>query len=313
LPTLIENFSKSIVQLLFVSSAGQDLYNDAMSESFALGDGVVSNFPSVITNLYGNFGIFLFFYYLSLDDRKLRMTISLFIACIIGLLGNIGLGQRGPIIEIGLSFVISYFAMRSFYSPRVKYLINRVGIFFLLIIAVPIIALTNSRFGETVGGSESSVFFYAGQQNLIFNNYGLDNGGIRYGDRTIPLIKLFMGFENVPSNFWERRNKYPNLTVNDEFFIGFVGDFTLDFGPYVSPLLFIAFSLIIYLLTRIRNGVVLFHQLIPLHFLMTVCMLGGLKLYPYSDFAGNFQIVFYMIAYIMFKLDYDFRVRRLNK
>lgn len=305
LPGIIANFSKSIVQLLLVSSAGMDLYNDSLAESYSLGDGSISNLPSIITNAYGNFGILLFFYYLTLNDRKVLITIGLFLSCIIGLLNSVSLGQRGPIIEILLSFVITYFALKKFFQPKIRKLINTTGVVFLIIVTIPIIALTNSRFGDTRGGSDSSVFFYAGQQNIIFNNYGLDNGGIRYGDRVFPFFKRLLGFENVPNNFWERRNKYPNLIINDEVFIGFVGDFTLDFGPYITPVIFIAFSILVYFITKVRDGVMLFHQLIPLHFLMTVCMLGGLKLYPYSDLGGNLQLILYFIAFIFFKLDYD--------
>lgn len=305
LPGIISNFSKSIVQLLLVSSAGQDLYNEAMSESYSLGDGSISNLPSIISNAYGNFGILLFFYYLTLEDRKAFMTVGLFLSCIIGLLNNVSLGQRGPIIEILLSFVITYFALKKFFQPKIRKVVSTIGIVFLIVVSVPIIALTNSRFGDTRAGSDSSVFFYAGQQNIIFNNYGLDNGGIRYGDRVFPFFKRMLGFENVPNNFWDRRNKYPNLIITDEFFIGFVGDFTLDFGPYITPFIFIVFSVLVFFITKIRNRVLLFHQLILLHFVMTVCMLGGLKLYPYSDLGGNLQLILYFIAFIFFKLDYD--------
>jgi oligosaccharide repeat unit polymerase len=305
LPGIISNFTKSIVQLLLVSSAGLDLYNDSMSESYSLGDGTISNLPSIITNAYGNFGILLFFYYLTLEDRKAFMTVGLFLSCIIGLLSSVSLGQRGPIIEILLSFVITYFAIKKFFKPKIRKIIGATGIVFLIVVTVPIIALTNSRFGDTIGGSDSSVFYYAGQQNIIFNNYGLDNGGIRYGDRVFPFFKRMLGFENIPNNFWERRNKYPNLIVTDEFFIGFVGDFTLDFGPYLTPIIIIVFSTLVYFITKVRGGIMLFHQLILLHFLMTVCMLGGLKLYPYSDLGGNLQLILYFMAFIFFKLDYD--------
>ena len=305
LPEIISNFTKSIVQLLLVSSAGLDLYNDSMAESYSLGDGNIANLPSIITNAYGNFGILLFFYYLTLEHRKAFITIGLFLSCIIGLLSSVSLGQRGPIIEILLSFVITYFAMKKFFQPKIRKVISAIGIVFLIVVTVPIIALTNSRFGDSRGGSDSSVFYYAGQQNIIFNNYGLDNGGIRYGDRVFPLFKRMLGFENIPNNFMERRNKYPNLIVTDEFFIGFVGDFALDFGPYITPFLIIVFSTLFYFITKVRRGVMLFHQLILLHFLMTVCMLGGLKLYPYSDLGGNIQLILYFMAFIFFKLDYD--------
>jgi len=220
------------------------------------------------------------------------------------------MGQRGPILEIMLSMVITYFALRKFYQPKVNKIIRNIGITFLIITSIPIIALTVSRFGESDAGSESSVLFYAGQENLYFNNYGLDNGGVRYGDRTFPLFKKMLGFENVPDNFWERRSKYPNLQINDEVFIGFIGDFTLDFGPFIAPIIFIFFIIFILNKTIVRNKVILFHQLILLHFVMSLCMLGGMKLYPFSDIGGNLQLIIYFLSFLFFRLVYAYSLKR---
>jgi len=310
LPEIILEFSSSIFQLLLVSTGGQDLYNDAMADSYSLGDGAIANLPSIISNAYGNFGILLFFYYLTLPKRNKIIVVGLFLSCLISILNNISLGQRGPIAEILLSIIITYFALRKFLQPSVNRIIKILGIILLVAATIPIIALTNSRFGESLGGSNSSVYFYLGQENLFFNNYGLDNGGIRYGDRTIPLFKRILGFENVPKNFWERREKYPYLYINDEVFIGFVGDFTLDYGPFIAAFLFIIFSIFVTKSTKIRNGKILFHQLILLHFVISVCMLGGMKLYPFSDVGGNLQLVVYFLLYIFFRLDYEFRTKR---
>jgi hypothetical protein len=156
----------------------------------------------------------------------------------------------------------------------------------------------------------STIYYYGGQENLYFNKYGLDNGGIRYGDRTFPLFKRILGFENVPKNFMERRDKYPHLKISDEVFYTFVGDFTIDFGPIIATFIFLFFTLFVVINTKIRNGIIRFHQLILLHFVMSVCMLGGLKLYPFSDVGGNLQLIVYFIAYIFFRLDYNLRFQR---
>jgi hypothetical protein len=159
----------------------------------------------------------------------------------------------------------------------------------------------------------ASVIYYAGQENLYFNNFGLNNNGIRYGDRTIPLYKRMVGFYNVPKNFWDRRQKYPNLKINDEVFYTFVGDFTFDFGPIIATLIIIGFSLFVLKKTKVRNGRILFHQLILLHFVMIVCMMGGLKLYPFSDVGGNLQLLVYVFAYIVFRLDFDLNLKKRNR
>jgi oligosaccharide repeat unit polymerase len=310
LPTLISDFTFSIKRLLTTSSGGLDLYNKAMAGSRSIGDGKISNLASIISNAFGNFGILLFFYYLTLKKRNKLILIGLFISSILSILINIILGQRGPILETLLSMIITYFALRRFIQPNVNRIIKIVGGSLLLASLIPVIALTNSRFGDSKKGSMSSIYLYGGQENLCFNNHGLDNGGIRYGDRTFPLFKRILGFENVPKNFMERRAKYPHLKMSDENFYTFVGDFTLDFGPIIATLIFLFFTLFVIIKTKIRNGIIRFHQLILLHFVMSVCMLGGMKLYPFSDVGGNLQLIVYFIAYMFFRLDYNLRFQR---
>jgi hypothetical protein len=190
-------------------------------------------------------------------------------------------------------------------------MIKIIGIGFLVISLTPIVLLTNSRFGDSLDGAGASVYFYVGQQNLFFNNYAFDNGGIRYGDRTFPLFKRMVGIENVPNNFWERRVKYPNLKINDEFFINFVGDFVLDFGPIIASIIFLIVFFSIGKLVEVKGSNILFHQLILIHFTLTLCVQGGIKLYPFSDVGGNLQLIFYVLMYFLFLMDY--RLRQIKK
>jgi oligosaccharide repeat unit polymerase len=310
LPEIISEFVLSIRKLLTTSSGGLDLYNKSMAGSRSIGDGKISNLASIISNAFGNFGILLFFYYLTRKKRNKLILIGLFISSIISLLFNVSLGQRGPILETLFSMIITYFALRRFLQPKVNRIIKIVGVSLLLASSIPITALTISRFENNSKGSMASVYFYGGQENLYFNMYGLDNGGIRYGDRTFPLFKRILGFENVPENFMERRDKYPHLKMSDENFYTFVGDFTLDFGPIIATLIFLFFTLFVIIKTKIRNGIIRFHQLILLHFVMSVCMLGGMKLYPFSDVGGNLQLIVYFAAYMFFRLDYNLRFQR---
>lgn len=307
LPTVISDFVTGLIKLIITSSGGQELYDDALYSSYSLGDGNISNFAAIISGAMSGIGVLLFFYYLTLNKPNILILIGLFLSGIIGILTSISRGQRGGIVETLFVMIITYFALRKFIPTKINNRIKIIGIFLIIAIALPFFALTISRFGNKEGNSESSIYYYAGQANLNFNNYGLDDGGIRNGDRTFPLFKRILGFDNVPHNFQERRQKYPNLKVNDEVFITFVGDFTLDFGPFIPLLIFIFFTLFILTKTRIRNGTIRFHQLILLHFVMCVCMLGGMKLYPFSDVAGNLRLIVYFVAYFIFRLDYDIK------
>ena len=313
LPTIINDFVGGVIKLMINSSGGQELYEDGMVNVIKNGDGAVSNLAAIVTNAMMGIGILLFFYFLTLEKRNKLITIGLFLSCLFGILSSIARGQRGGVVEILLIMIITYFALRKFISSKIKKRIYIIGLFLFVSATIPLIALTNSRFGEQDGGSLESFYAYVGQENLYFNNYGLDDRGIRYGDRTFPLFKQMLGFDNVPNNFIERRLKYPYLKINDEVFCTFVGDFTIDFGPFVALLLFMIFTVLILRTTRVCKNRFLFHQLIPLHFVMCVCVIGGLKLYPFSDIAGNLQLIVYFIAFLLFKTDYFRSMKRKNE
>lgn len=305
LPKVYSSFSTNIYRLILDSSGGIDMYNESLSRNLSTGDGNITNLPYIFSSAFRNIGILLFFYYLTIEKRSKLILAGLATSILINLLSSVAIAQRGAIFEVLLSLILSYFVLRKFIHSRINRIIKVVGIFVIIASTIPVIYMTISRFGDNEGGELSSLYFYVGQENLYFNNYGLDNGGIRYGDRTFPLFKRILGFDNVPINFWERRIKYPDLKINDEVFIGFVGDFTLDFGPYIAPLIFIIFSLFALKKTRVRKRRLLFHQLILIHFVMYLCMLGGMKLYPFSDVGGNLQLIVYIFLYIVFRLDYE--------
>lgn len=291
---------------------GLDIYNDTMDNSIDIGDGLIENIFAILTNIFSDIGILLFFYYLTLNKKNKFIVIGLTFSMISSVFFQLALSQRGPAIDRLLTIIIAYFALRKFIPDKINKKIKKIGVLMIVLFSIPMIAITVSRFGESELGSEGSFYAYTGQQNLNFNNYAFDNNGLRYGDRTFPMFKSILGFDNVPRNFWERRIKYPNLKINDEVFIGFVGDFLLDFGPYISTLIFILFAINALYRTRIRNNTVLFHQLIFLYFIMCVCIQGGIKLYSFSDVGGNLKLIVYILVYFAFKLDFKNNMHNQN-
>lgn len=310
LPDILTRFSEGLKLMMIDIAAAGDIYNETMANSNAtLGDGTISNLSAIISNCFSNIGILLLFYYLTLKKQNKFLVLGLILSCVTLVLGNIAISQRGPVVDILLNFVITYYAFREFLSNKVNLSVKWIGGGVLALILVAILALTIGRFQNWNKGPLASVYGYVGQQNLYFNKYGLDNGGIRYGDRTFPLFKRLLGFENVPKSFWERREKYHNLKINDEKFISFVGDFTLDFGPYMTPIIFALLTLFVLHNTRVRNGKIAFHQLILLHLVMCICVQGGLKLYSFAD-SGNLQMILYLVLYYIFRFDRDYRLQQ---
>lgn len=299
---IIPNFVSGVTKILIDSAAGLDMYHDALIENENIGNGTITNLPSIIANAMGDVGILMAFYYLTLPKPKKLVAIGLLLSCVVTILESIASAQRGPAIERLLVMLITFFALRTFYPDKVQKVARRVGIVAIILISLPMVAVTISRFEREEGGAGASTFYYLGQQNLYFNSYALDDGGIRYGDRTFPVFKRMLGFDNVPQNYAQRRAKYPNLKINDEVFSSFVGDFVIDFGPIIAVIIFLIFFLYSKEHTKPQSGILPFHRLLLLHFIMCICMQGGLKLYPYSDLGGNLKLIMFIMCYIAFKV-----------
>lgn len=308
LPSAIIHLREGLFLMFLSSTGGQELYQEMIDSGTDAG-GTISNIPSIISNAFTNIAILFLFYHLTQKKKSKFLIIGLSISVISNIMHFLSTGQRGGVVLIILTILITYFAIKDFLGETIKKTIRRVGLVFIVLITIPLVAITISRFAYRDTGVGGSFFDYIGQANLNFNNYGLDNGGIRYGDRTFPLFKRMLGFENVPKNFWERRNKYSNLHISDQYFITYVGDFTLDFGPFVAAIIMLLFSLFVTYKTKIRNHKFFFEQLILLHFVMCITMQGGMELYTFSDVQGNLRVIVVALCYISFKL---FRIVKTN-
>ena len=297
--------SKINLLSLIMSSQGADLYAENVSDSVytasSMGSGV-SNIIGLYTNFFSRISVLFLFYHLTLPQINNKIVIGLIISFAIYILSFLLTGQRGGTCKMLVTCIISYYVLRKFIQPSINKIIMRFSMIVLVLLSIPYYFLTISRFSNITDGFMSAIYSYTGQGNLNFNLYALDNNGIRYGDRIVPLFKKILGFQNVPNNFWERRWKYPNLRINDESFITFVGDFVLDFGPLMASIILCIISIYVQRKTRVKKGKIYFHQLIILHFLICLCMEGGMSLYSFSD-SNNMVILVYVIMYIIFKYD----------
>lgn len=300
----IPNFMDGLVRIMVDPTGGADIYNEMRADYDTKGDGLIVSLPAIVSNLLGDIATLLLFYYMTLPDEKKIITIGLFLGFVSTIISFIAESQRGPVMARALTLLVTYFAMRRYIPRKRNKLISKILIIMLVLISIPMAAISISRFSmRDGGGTLGSICEYSGQANIFFNNYAFDDNGIRYGDRTFPLFKRILGFENVPKNFVERRAKYPRLYINDEYFIGFVGDFCLDFGPIIAFIIFLLFTLYVLNSTRIRNGTIKFHQLLLLHFVMCIFAQGSMKLFAYSD-MGNLNIIALFMAYFYFLFDY---------
>lgn len=304
-PSTISHIQEGIVKMVVDSRAGNEMYREAIERSYQSGTGGVSNIMAIFSSAFYNIGVLLTFYYLTLSKRNKWLSAALILSTLIGLLVYVSLGQRGGVILRLFTIIVTYFAFKTYYPQKVQKILKYAGIIVVVLVSVPIVLITMSRFGSDEGSSFDSALQYAGQENINFNYYGLNDGGVRYGDRTAPLFKKMIGFQNVPDNYWQRRDKYPQLKMDDDVFYTFVGDFTIDYGPIIAVFLFLIFTALFLNATKVKGKQIKFHQLILVHFVMCICAQGGMSLFSFSDTAGNLQIIVVVIAYFLFKIDYQ--------
>lgn len=287
LPNIMSNFQDGLVKLITDVDAGKETYEEHLEDVSDAGS-AIGNLAAIIFNAFYDFTIFVAFYMIALR-KNIFLILGLLFAVLMGVLTPIINGQRGPVI-ITVTTVFSCFML---FKPYLKRTIVRFvtisGFVGVLALAVPIVAITMSRFGERTEGVASFLNWYVGQGNVYFNNYGLDAGGIRYGDRTLNIFKRLID-PSTPKNFDERRAKYHNLEMDDDRFTTFVGDFCIDFGPVLAFLIFLVFNL--WVLYRIRGDdeEMPVHKLLLIYFTQCICMQGGMALFAYSD-TGNFKII----------------------
>ena len=309
IPYVITHLQEGLLKIMVDSTMGNELYWDALDNASEGGSGV-SSIASIVTAALSSIGILLFFYELTLKKPNKVLLIGLVISMIVALLGPIADGFRGGTVLLVFGIVITYFAFKQFYSDKITKWVRKFGLVMLVLISVPIVIMTISRFGEREQGALGSVVEYTGQENLNFNNYGLDAGGIRYGDRTFNLIKRVF-WDDVPKNYMERRAKYPSMKMDDNVYYTFIGDFTLDFGPFWAALIIIFFNWGINTI-RIKRGAIHFHQMILVFLVMQICSRGAMTLFTFSDTA-NIALISFFIAYFAFKIAKDIETRNSKR
>lgn|SRR5574344_130987 len=294
IPDIINHFGDGLVKLFTDSDAGKDAYTEKIEEAGDAGSGI-SNIPSIINNAFSDITIFLCFYFMSIEKKDIILIISLWGAIIVNILLPIMGGLRGGAIISLFTAVGGYMLFRCYLSVKINRIIQFIGILCVILITLPIAAITVSRFGDRSAGVSGFLNWYIGQGSLYFNNYGLDAGGTRNGDRTFNLLKRVVD-SDTPKNYIERRDKYHNLKIDDHLFTTFVGDFTIDFGPIPAVFIFIVFNMWILSQIRPRGDSIKLHQLLLLYFTLCVSMQGGMSLYYYAD-TGNLHIVAFILVY----------------
>lgn len=295
-----------ITAIMSDATAGKEIYTEQVMGSIDSGS-KIRNLPAIIYNAMADIPPFLMFLFLTRKKKNYLLLAALAVTMAIGLYVPISQGQRGGTIERLFTVLGSYLLFRKYLSRKINKMVARVGVVLALAIAIPILAITLSRFGKERAGVEGFINWYVGQGSLYFNNYGLDDGGIRNGDRTMNMFLRIVD-PNAPKNMFERRDRHRFLKIDDNFFCTFVGDFTIDFGPVAPVFIFLLFNIIAIYLIRPRDGTVKVRQMLILYLVICINLQGGMTLYSFSD-LGTMRIVV-LVALCVYMRYHEVLLRR---
>ena len=303
LPSTIASLQEGLTILFLDSYGGTELYREAQENVTARESGIAGIYGlfAIVHNIFSDVALFVISYYLTTKNKNKYLLLLLAVVIIADLLYPLSKGARTDLVMKFFAIIMTLSIFYPYYSRHLKHTIKKVFIVIALIICIPFMAMTISRFAERDGGTAGGMLSYIAQAPLNFNNHVLDNGGIRNGDRTINLFKQFAGM-NPPEGVGEVRAKYFNHKIDDGLFSTYVGDFVLDFGPLATVVIFVILSSIFYRIIRIRRKTISFHSLIIIYFIACVAMQGGMYLFYYS-FMQNLQILAFMFIYVLFYID----------
>lgn len=240
----------------------------------------------------------LWIYNIIIDNKKLSKCL-LFCWFLI-IISNSATGHRDSLVKSLLSLVYVYFIFRFYISKKIKKRLITTAFCIGAVMFLFFMISTIGRFSNKDASTSIYIEDYAAQSFLNFNTYGLDAGGTRQGDKIVPLVKVLLG-EPISKNYLDRRTMYSNLKIDDSVFYTFVGDFTIDFGPFFA---FVFLLLISSFFTKmcVKNC----YHFGNILWLFVLCRItiGGFTLYPYPDIAGNITLIFYCFVSFFFNFRY---------
>jgi hypothetical protein len=282
--TVSQDFFTGIISLATEDSYGQSLYHELSQSAHSVHSGGVINYISVVSNISQGLAPILFLYYLTTPKKKSIIVIGLGIAAFISLMQAISVGSRSAILQGLMNIGGGLLVLYRYYSSKIIRIIRPVFIIIFAIIASGFTFITISRLQTN---NLNSFFFletYASQSYLLFGHYGFDNGQVRNGDRTMPLVKSVFT-KDVARTYGEREIKYNRMKLNESVFVTFVGDCVFDYGVFGGAF----FLMCLYLLIRfflINKRKILYFDQVLISYLV-IFLLNGFYLWPFPDFGGN--------------------------
>ncbi|OKZ14257.1 MAG: hypothetical protein BHV75_00015 [Bacteroides oleiciplenus] len=289
--TILSNFSLSG---LFDPATLVENY-ETKTDNIGYDDGKINIF-GILKNFFNSILWILFMY--NWIQKKKILVIGVLVAIIISVFTSLAWGARGPLMFIILQIPFAYLVFSPLMTQKMRkqYILTVAG--FVIFIFAGGAALTIGRFDDAANFTIVDILLYYASSNFIkFDNFVLDVGGCRYGDRVFPLIRLLLGLDTA-GDYKTRRLLYPNLKIDDSQFTFFVGEFVIDFGPILAFLIISFFA--VFFFKRLSSKKYDLGTILLLSLVYNIIVVG-FTLFPYSELGGNISILYTVFWIFVFK------------
>ena len=189
--------------------------------------------------------------------------------------------------------------LKNYVTRKTKRVILVIGGGFIAVAAVIMISISNSRF------SDMAEFFYYKYAGEMFVNFGGEMWnhlkGTTNGSVYFPLLNHYLGGHTETfKTLWEKWDYISGATnIDSHIFYGGVGGLVIEFGFYKTMAIIGGacgvFSYILY-----KRKYVSLPNLLIIGFLAHF-LISGAFLFIFQGGWGNMEIVFFLIAYFIFK------------
>lgn len=292
---IIPNVREGATLILLDSSNTIGLYTESttarMNRAVAIGN---FDYLGILTNLSLTITPLIFYIYLLLPDKNKILFLGVIISLFVSPLNGIANGSRIMMVTGLFETIILFSFFHKFISPKVKRTVITIGaILFSTILFFFIMISTGKAHGSSIEYRIFGYERYFAEGPLVFNNYCMEANGTREGSITFPIIKYMIDGNLLSES--DLRFKYSYMKIDNSRFSTYVGDFVLDFGPFIAFVIFVLFAVFLTSNLRIRNNILTASQLILLYFSVRFAL--GFFQYQYSATSGNVVFFALLLSY----------------
>jgi oligosaccharide repeat unit polymerase len=205
--------------------------------------------------------------------------------------------SRGMLIDISLELLAAYVIFKNFLPTFARKIIRLGALISLFGVLSFSFAVTNSRFGENSGAEVSTIFSlldYFGQPMLVFNHGVAGMEGFANG-------KYFFSYI---LDMFEINTEFNEVELGGKFgqgFMTFVGNFFIDFGPWLT--LGIAGFIPIFINNMVRKEIIYIENLFLFYYFYCYFLKGIFVVAPGSIVGWLIAIFIYLFNRISFRHD----------